>query len=145
MVVVVFTVGEMNDMLTVVLSRRPDLVVVASWSGVADRMGEECNFTLYARKSSASSKWISNIWTICSDTTFSESIAHSMNTYTVVMSSWHRYGSLQCWQAVLITDESRFNLFRADGRRRVYRRRNGRYADCCVMDLAVVASWSGVV
>jgi hypothetical protein len=48
MVVVVFTVGEMNDMLTVVLSRRPDLVVVASWSGVADRMGEECNFTLYA-------------------------------------------------------------------------------------------------
>jgi hypothetical protein len=29
MVVVVFTVGEMNDMLTVVLSRRPDLVVVA--------------------------------------------------------------------------------------------------------------------
>ena len=34
MVVVVFTVGEMNDMLTVVLSRGTHLVVVASWSGV---------------------------------------------------------------------------------------------------------------
>jgi hypothetical protein len=30
MVVVVFTVGEMNDMLTVVLSRGTDLAVVAS-------------------------------------------------------------------------------------------------------------------
>ena len=35
---------------------------------------------------------------------------------------WRR----QRWQAVLFTDESRFNLFRADGRRRVYRRRNER-------------------
>jgi len=35
MVVIVFTVGEMNDMLTVVLSRDTDLAVVASWSGVA--------------------------------------------------------------------------------------------------------------
>jgi hypothetical protein len=34
MVVVVFTVGEMKDMLTVVLSRGADVVVVASWSGV---------------------------------------------------------------------------------------------------------------
>jgi hypothetical protein len=41
----------------------------------------------------ARSKWISNIWTICSDTKFSESIAHSLITYTVVMCSWHRYGS----------------------------------------------------
>jgi hypothetical protein len=38
------------------------------------------------------------------------------------------------WQAVLFTDESRFNLFRVDGRRRVYRRRNERYADCCVIE-----------
>jgi Fe2+ transport system protein FeoA len=30
---------------------------------------------------------------------------------------WRR----QCWQAVLFTDESRFNLFRADGRRRVFK------------------------
>jgi hypothetical protein len=34
MVVVVFTVGEMKDMLTVVLSRGADLAVVTSWSGV---------------------------------------------------------------------------------------------------------------
>ena len=43
---------------------------------------------------------------------------------------WRR----QRWQAVLFTDESRLNLFRADGRRRVYRRRNERYADCCVIE-----------
>jgi hypothetical protein len=47
MVVVAFTVEEMNDMLTVVLSRGIDLAVVASWSGVISRMGEERNFTLY--------------------------------------------------------------------------------------------------
>ena len=34
MVVVVFTLGEMNDMLTVLLSRGTDLAVVASWSGM---------------------------------------------------------------------------------------------------------------
>jgi hypothetical protein len=33
--------------------------------------------------------------------------------------------------SVLFTDESRFNLFRADGRRRVYHRRNEQYADLC--------------
>jgi hypothetical protein len=36
--------------------------------------------------------------------------------------------------SVLFTDESRLNLFRADGRRRVYRRRNERYADCFVIE-----------
>jgi hypothetical protein len=37
---------------------------------------------LHACKSSARSKWISNMWTICPDTKFSESIAHSLSTYT---------------------------------------------------------------
>ena len=32
------------------------------------------------------------------------------------------------------TDESRFTLFRADGRRRVYRRRGERFADACVVE-----------
>jgi hypothetical protein len=34
---------------------------------------------LHARKSSARSKWISNMWTICSDTKLSESIAHKLS------------------------------------------------------------------
>lgn len=38
------------------------------------------------------------------------------------------------WQHVLFSDESRFSLFRADGRKRVYRRKNERYADACVLE-----------
>ena len=58
---------------------------------------------------------------------------------------WRR----QCWQAVLFTDESRFNLFRADGRRRVYRRRNELYADCFVIERdriggGSVMVWGGI-
>ena len=58
---------------------------------------------------------------------------------------WRR----QCWQAVLFTDESRFNLFRADGRRRVYPRRNERYADCFVIERdpfsgGSVMVWGGI-
>ena len=36
------------------------------------------------------------------------------------------------WRRVFFTDESRFTLFRADGRRRLYRRRGERLADACV-------------
>ena len=45
------------------------------------------------------------------------------------------------WRRVLFTDESRFTLYRADGRRRVYRRRGERFADACVVerDLATLA------
>ena len=39
------------------------------------------------------------------------------------------------WNQVVFSDESRFSLFFADGRRRVYRRRNERYADCCVRQI----------
>ena len=38
------------------------------------------------------------------------------------------------WNTVLFSDESRFSLQRGDGRVRVYRRRNERYADCCVLE-----------
>ena len=38
------------------------------------------------------------------------------------------------WRRVLFTDESRFTLYRADGRRRVYRRRGERFADACVVE-----------
>ena len=36
------------------------------------------------------------------------------------------------WRTILFTDESRFCLSRSDGRLRVWRRRNERFADCCV-------------
>jgi len=39
----------------------------------------------------------------------------------------------QRWRTILFTDETRFVLSRADGRVRLYRRRNERYADCCVL------------
>ena len=38
------------------------------------------------------------------------------------------------WRRVLFTDESRFNLYRADGRHRVYRRHGERFADACVVE-----------
>ena len=38
------------------------------------------------------------------------------------------------WRCVFFTDESRFTLFRADGRRRLYRRRGERFADACVFE-----------
>ena len=43
-------------------------------------------------------------------------------------------------------DESRFTLYRADGRRRVYRRRGELFADACVVigiGLGVAPLWSG--
>ena len=37
------------------------------------------------------------------------------------------------WERVMSTDESRFILFRPDGRRCVYRRRGERFGDACVI------------
>ena len=42
--------------------------------------------------------------------------------------------SMRQWRRVFFTDESRFTLFRADGRRRLYRRRGERFADACVFE-----------
>jgi hypothetical protein len=42
--------------------------------------------------------------------------------------------SMSRWRNVLFTDESRFTLQRADGRKCVYRRRGERYADACVVE-----------
>lgn len=38
------------------------------------------------------------------------------------------------WQSVLFSDESRFHLYHADGRQRVWRRLGERLADCCVFE-----------
>ena len=40
-----------------------------------------------------------------------------------------RQFSMRQWRRVFLTDESRFTLFRPDGRRRAYRRRRERFAD----------------
>ena len=53
------------------------------------------------------------------------------------------------WRRVLFTDESRFTLYRADGRRRVYRRRGERFADACVVERdrfvgGSVMIWGGI-
>ena len=53
------------------------------------------------------------------------------------------------WRRVLSTDESRFTLYRADGRRRVYRRRGEHFADACVVERdrfggGSVMVWGGI-
>lgn len=61
----------------------------------------------------------------------------------IVLRRQHRLARLQWannhhgntnWRRVVFSDESRFNLFHADGRFRVYRRRNERFADNCVLE-----------
>lgn len=54
------------------------------------------------------------------------------------------------WNRVLFTDESRFTLSHADGRVRVYRRKNERFADCCVVERdrfggGSVMVWGGIM
>jgi len=53
------------------------------------------------------------------------------------------------WNRVLFADESRFCVSVANGRRRVWRRRGERYADCCVLEHnrfggANVMVWAGI-
>ena len=38
------------------------------------------------------------------------------------------------WTGALFTDESRFNLYKNDGRGRVYRRRHERFPDNCIIE-----------
>ena len=56
---------------------------------------------------------------------------------------------IRWWRFVMFTDESRFQLSRSDGRIRVYRRRNERYADCCIVERdryggGSVMVWGGI-
>ena len=61
----------------------------------------------------------------------------------------HRRFSVRQWRRVFFTDESRFTLFRADGRRRLYRRRGKRFANACVFERdryggGSVMVWGGI-
>ncbi len=58
---------------------------------------------------------------------------------------WH----LALWRGVLFTNESRFSLYRADGRQRVWRRVGERFADANVVDRVAhgdsgVMVWAGI-
>ena len=54
------------------------------------------------------------------------------------------------WRQVLFSDESRFTLYRADGCKRVYRRRGERFKDACVIETdgrfggGSIMLWGGV-
>ena len=53
------------------------------------------------------------------------------------------------WRRVFFIDESRYTFFRADGRRRLYRRRGERFADACVFERdryggGSVMVWGGI-
>ncbi len=56
---------------------------------------------------------------------------------------------LALWRGVLFTDESRFSLYRADGRQRVWHRVGERFADVNIVDRVAnggsgVMVWAGV-
>ncbi len=61
----------------------------------------------------------------------------------------HRRWIRRQWSTVLFSDESKFNVSNADGRKLVYRRRGERYADCCVLEHngwgeGSVMVWAGI-
>ena len=56
---------------------------------------------------------------------------------------------MQRWRRVLFSDESRFTLYRSDGRQRVFRRRGERSADNCIVERdrfggGSVMVWGGI-
>ena len=63
--------------------------------------------------------------------------------------AWLTAHAMRQWRRVLYMDESRFTLYRADGRRRVYRRRGERFAGACVVEWdrfggGSVMVWGGI-
>ena len=52
----------------------------------------------------------------------------------MVGGTWSQTIPNEAMETGLFTDESRFTLFRPDGRRRVYRRRGERFTDACVLE-----------
>ncbi|KAL4224672.1 hypothetical protein ACF0H5_015369 [Mactra antiquata] len=62
----------------------------------------------------------------------------------------HRLWRRAQWNNVIFSDESRFRVSFADGRVRIYRRKNGRFAQCCVREAdrfggGSVMVWGGIM
>ena len=62
----------------------------------------------------------------------------------------HLHWTRRQWHNVIFSDESRFSVSNAEGRVRVYRRRNERYAQCCVRERdrfggGSVMVWGGIM
>ena len=73
----------------------------------------------------------------------------SVNARLLIAFGTAFYAIMRQWRRVFFTDESRFTLFRADGRRRLYRRRGERFADACVFERdryrgGSVMVWGGI-
>ena len=61
----------------------------------------------------------------------------------------HRHWNLNMWGNVMFRDESRFCLWKLEGRVKVWRRRGERYADCCTDGVTAfgggsVMVWGGI-
>ena len=56
---------------------------------------------------------------------------------------WARNNRGRNWLNVVFSDESRFNISNADGRIRIYRRRNERNADNCMIASGAEVLWCG--
>ena len=73
---------------------------------------------------------------------------HRVNRVNWVRTQKRRLKQQQ--NSVLFSDDARFTIHRGDGRVRVYRRRNERYADCCVLErdrfgvAGSVLVWAGI-
>lgn len=61
----------------------------------------------------------------------------------------HRRWILRQWSSVLFSDEKQCQCFRADGRTRVYRQRNQRFAEACIQEIdrwggPSIMVWAGI-
>ena len=61
-------------------------------------------------------------------------LTHRHRTVRLAWARQHLQRGARFWTNVIFSDESRFSVSSADGRQRVYRRRNERYAQCCVLE-----------
>ncbi len=62
----------------------------------------------------------------------------------------HLHWTRNNWNKVIFSDESRFTVSHADGRMRVYRRKNERFAQCCIRERdrfggGSVMVWGGIL
>ena len=88
--------------------------------------------------SSTTTAWYQGLSTIQRDVIDE---ATSMFTWTCQFRCWQHWN----WQCVLFSNESRFQLFQADGRTRIYRRAGERTAPCCIQETVLFGGGSVMV